>query len=158
MNWDQIDTRLETLRRDRRWLAEKAGYTYDSLRNTLSPSAAYRRTDRMLATLRRVIEDEEVAQGLAEKRPTDWIEVPAALPTGEIAPGIFQIFRTDAELDRADRASRVAGSESLVEFCRDCIFTAADELLAQEQAPAPFRYPPSEPGHLRAAEEPEAGK
>lgn len=155
MTWEEIDTRLQTLNRDRKWLADRSGYVIETIRNALAPKATYRRNDRMLATLRRVIEDEEVALGLAERRPTDWIEVPTALPTGEIAPGVFQIFRTDAELDRADRASRVAGSESLVEFCRDCIFTAADELLAQEQATAPFRYPPTEPGHLRAAEEPE---
>lgn len=52
----------------------------------------------------------------------------------EVRPGVFEIFQTEEELDRADRASRVAGSDSLVNFCREVIFDAADHLLKQEAA------------------------
>lgn len=49
------------------------------------------------------------------------------------APPWNQIFDTADEFDRADRASRVIGAESLKEFCRETILEKADDILAKKK-------------------------
>lgn len=116
MTWEEIDSRLAAVGKDRRWLADVTPYTYDSIRNTMAPAQAGRRSDRMLSVLSRAIEDEEGRQ---------W-------HPREVTPGVFEIFQTSEQIDRADRASRIAGAPSLTQFCRDVILDEADRLLAQE--------------------------
>lgn len=49
------------------------------------------------------------------------------------APPWNQVFDTADEFDRADRASRVIGAESLKEFCRETILAKADDILAKKK-------------------------
>lgn len=49
------------------------------------------------------------------------------------APPWNQVFDTAEEFDRADRASRVIGAESLKEFCRETILARADKILARQK-------------------------
>lgn len=116
IEWNDIDRRLVMMGKDRAWLAENTPYSWDSIRQALAP-AGRARSQRMLEVLSRAIEDEERRQW--EPRET--------------APGIFEIFRSAEEVDRADRASRIAEAPSLVEFCRDVIFAETDRLLAEDQ-------------------------
>lgn len=125
MQWTDVDPRLAALGKDRRWLAEQTGYSYDSLRNLLAPKRAHQITERMLSTMRRAIEDEEARQ--AEATP-ELSKAPR-----ELAPGVFNLFRTPEELDRADRASRIVKAPSLVQFCRDVIEAEADRILEDEE-------------------------
>lgn len=48
------------------------------------------------------------------------------------APPWNQVFQTAEQFDRADRASRIIKSESLLEFCRETILARADELIANQ--------------------------
>lgn len=119
MTWNEIDARLDALGLDRNWLATATHYSAASIREALAPNSR-KRSDRMLAVLSRVIEDEE-----ASRRP-------AGEPR-EIAPGIFDIFQTEEQLDRADRASRLVDAPSLADYCRDVILAESDRLLAEER-------------------------
>ena len=125
MQWNDVDPRLAAIGKDRRWLAEQAGYTYESLVNTLAPSQEKRRTERMLTLIRRAIEDEEARQAAATPE--------LSKAPRELAPGVFDLFRTPEELDRADRASRIVKAPSLVQFCRDVIEAEADRILEDEE-------------------------
>ena len=58
MTWNEIDSRLYAVGKDRRWLADVTPYTYDTIRNTMAPGST-KKTDRMLSVLSRAIEDEE---------------------------------------------------------------------------------------------------
>jgi hypothetical protein len=128
MDWNDIDTRLDQLGKDRRWLAERAGYTYDTIRNTLAPNAT-KRSDRMLTVLSRAIEDEEERQVSPKSR--------------EIRPGVFEIFQTDEQLHTADLASRIVGAPSLADFCRDVILTESERIIVQEAESTGSDAPPN---------------
>jgi hypothetical protein len=139
MTWNDIDKRLEALGKDRRWLADAAGYTYDTIRNTLAPNAS-KRSDRMLSVLSRAIEDEEERQ---------------ATPTSKgIRPGVFEIFQTEAQLHTADLASRIVGAPSLAEFCRDVIIAESEHIIAKEAHSTGCNAPPNPVQSLRVAEDP----
>ncbi len=49
------------------------------------------------------------------------------------APPWNQVFLTEEQFDRADRASRIVKAESLKEFCRNIILTRADEIIADKK-------------------------
>lgn len=117
MKWPDIDPRLGALGKDRRWLADQTPYTYDTIRNTLAPKAT-KRSARMLSVLARAIEDEEDRRRASGAR--------------EVRPGVFEIFSDEAQLDRADRASRIVGAPSLADYCRDVILAESDRILAEE--------------------------
>ena len=50
MTWNEIDSRLYAVGKDRRWLADVTPYTYDTIRNTMAPGST-KKTDRMLSVL-----------------------------------------------------------------------------------------------------------
>jgi len=122
IDWTEIDTRLTAIGKDRTWLSQVTPYSWDTIRQALAPNGRAR-SDRMLTVLSRAIEDEESRR----REPR------------EIAPGIFQIFQTDEQIDRADRASRLVRAESLVDFCRDVILAEADRILATEEPTSTLR-------------------
>jgi hypothetical protein len=117
INWENLDQRLAIIGKDRAWLAEHTPYSLDSIRNAMAPNSK-RRSDKMLAALRRLISDEE-----------------QRFKAGEKAPGVFDIFLTEEALHKADRASRIVGAPSLADFCRDVIDSEAERILAREAAP-----------------------
>ena len=51
--------------------------------------------------------------------------------------GFSSIFLTDEMLDRVDRASRLAGYDSIADFCREVITQRADELLMAKKTKLP---------------------
>lgn len=112
--WEDIDRRLSQLGLDRAWLAGASGYSPDSIRTALAPNATgSKRSARIQAQISKAIEGEEAKR----QGPR------------EIMPGVFDIFRDEEELDRADRASRLVNAPSLVDFCREVIFLEATRLL-----------------------------
>lgn len=134
MNWNEIDSHLASLGKDRLWLSTESGYSEASVREALAPNSKKRST-RMLAILSRVIEEAEGAQHPLVSDPV---------------PGIFDLFLTPEALDKADRASRIVGAESLAAFCRDVIDAEADRILAAERtgaadAPGPVEPPAPSP-------------
>lgn len=121
--FDEIDKRLDALGLDRKWLAESSGRKPDSIRVALAPNADPKnRTQLLQKALSDAIEREEEAQAAMQEPP---------------GLGYHNIFLDDEQLDRADRASRKIGAESLAEFCRDAITYRTDELLANRPDPVP---------------------
>ena len=121
--FDQIDKRLDALGKDRKWLAEVTGRSYDSLRTALAPKAPEsKRSDLLQKALTDAIEREEEARAAMLEPPVI---------------GFHNMFLDDVQMDRADRASRKINAASLVEFCRDAILFRADELLSGRQDPVP---------------------
>ncbi len=114
IEWTEIDSRLDSIGKNRRWLSEQTPYSADTIRTALAPNST-KRSARMLAVLSRAIEDEEAKSEARQSRP-----------------GMFDIFLTEEQLDKADRASRLVGAPSLVQFCRDAIFAAAERILREE--------------------------
>lgn len=110
--FEDMDKRLAAIGKDRAWLSQVTPYKANSIRQALSPSGAAR-SGRLQEVLSRAIEDEEQRQ----KGP-------------QLKPGFHEIFLDDAQLDRADRASRIVNAPSLADFCRDAILARADEILA----------------------------
>lgn len=128
--FEEMDARLKAMGLTRQWLAEASGRRPDSIRAALAPAAPpSKRSALIQKALSDAIEKEERDRAAAEGARVD------------VPPGYAAIFWTPEEFDRADRASRVAGAESVAEFCRDVIQTAARRLLR-------------EPPELKVAEEP----
>ena len=68
----------------------------------------------------------------------------------ETRPGFYEIFRSDEELHRSDRASRLAGAESLAAWCHDVILAETNRALAAEKTgsspdPDPLSSVPPDP-------------
>lgn len=112
--FNEIDNRLESLGKDRPWLAETTGRSPDSIRTALAPNApASKRSNLLQKALSDAIEREEEAQGTA---------------TPQIA-GIYEIRQTPEQTERADRASRMVSADSFAEFCLAAIQHRANEIL-----------------------------
>lgn len=116
--FDEIDSRLETLGKDRAWLAEASGRSPGSIRTALAPNAARKNRSKHL-----------------QKALTDALLKAEAEGARPEVPGYSRIFLDDQQLDRADRASRMIQAHSLADFCREAITFRADELLAGRQDP-----------------------
>jgi len=113
--FEEIDARLSKLGKNRTWLAEKSGRSADSIRGALAPNAPpAKRSELLQKALSDAIEGEEHF-------------------TPQNIPGYSEIFLSDAQLDLVDKASRVAGSASLKDFCRDAIQAHAKVLLEAKQ-------------------------
>lgn len=115
--YDEIDRRLALINKDRVWLASQTPYRPNTIRQALSPKGNAR-SPRIQEVLSRAIEDEE-------KRLSEAMQA-------QNKPGIYEIFLTSEQLDRADRASRLAQSSSLVSFCREAILARANEILSTQ--------------------------
>jgi SOS-response transcriptional repressor LexA len=119
--FEEIDRRLDAISKDRKWLAEVTQRSPDSIRAALAPKAHPKQRSSLLQkALSDAIISEEDAQAAMQEPPQ---------------PGFHNIFLDDAQLDRADRASRQIHAASLVDFCRDAIVFRADELLAGRADP-----------------------
>lgn len=53
-------------------------------------------------------------------------------------PGFFEIFPDDLSLHRADRASRIAGADSLASWCHDVIMNTTDAVLDRQKKPVTY--------------------
>lgn len=115
--FEEMDARLAAIGKSRAWLSEVTPYKANSIRQALGPAGGAR-SERLQEVLSRAIEDEETKQAGPKMRP-----------------GFHEIFLTDEQLDRADRASRVVNAASLADFCRDAIMMRADELLETKRQP-----------------------
>lgn len=119
--FEEIDRRLDAIGKDRKWLAEVTQRSPDSIRAALAPKAHPKQRSSLLQkALSDAIVSEEEAQAAMQEPPQ---------------PGFHNIFLDDAQLDRADRASRQISAASLVDFCRDAIVFRSDELLAGRPDP-----------------------
>ncbi|MCE5310458.1 MAG: hypothetical protein LLG20_22705 [Acidobacteriales bacterium] len=132
--FDEIDTRLDALGLDRKWLSEHSGKKPDTIRGALAPGAPeFKRS----ASLQKALSDTIEAEEARRKK---------------IPPGYSEIFISDEDIDRADKASRIAGSPSLAAFCRDVIQEEARRILAGHQDPVPQHELQSVPDHEGKAE------
>ena len=115
---EEVRARLGKLERKnaRSWLAEQTGYKENSVRQYLGPQGG-KGTPKFIREALRVIDLEEARQK---------VNIPEAPPWNVI-------FRTAEEFDKADRASRVAKAESLIEFCRAAILERAEGILAEKK-------------------------
>ena len=123
--FDEIDSRLKAIGKNRAWLAEKSGRSPGSLRAALAPKTPNKnRTNLLQRALSETIEREEAEQAMA---------------TRPAAPGLTNLLLTEDMLSRADRASREVNAPTLADFCRDAILFRADELLSGNVDPVAFR-------------------
>ena len=137
IHFDEIDTRLESIGKDRKWLAEMTGRSEGSIRAALAPNSAPKnRTALLQKALSDAIEKEESAQRASIRLPDQL----ALAPTAE-------------EFDAWDRASRAAKAETLKAWAIDELNKAATAWHASRQIishdfdsrvaedPAPYSIP-----------------
>lgn len=130
IQFGDIDKRLDSLGKDRKWLSEASGKKPDTIRGALAGGAPeFKRSTSLQKALSDAIEREAQAQ---------------AATLGPPQPGFQNVFLSDEQLVRADLASRQTRAASLVEFCRDAILHRANELLAGREDPVPTPHPPLE--------------
>ena len=124
--FNEIDNRLESLGKDRAWLAETTRRKPGSIRAALAPNAVPKqRTALLQKALSDAIEHEEEAQGAATPQIT----------------GIYEIRQTPEQTDRADRASRMVLADSFADFCLAAIQHRANEILNHGIDPCVIRPP-----------------
>ena len=125
--FEEIDKRLDALGKDRKWLAEASGRKPDSIRVALATNADQKnRTSLLQKALSDAIEREDLAQAVTHEPPL---------------PGFHNVFLDDAQIIRADLASRQTSATSLVEFCRQAIIHRAEEILAGQADPVNPKQP-----------------
>lgn len=118
IEFDDVDDRLQAMGQTRAWLATITGRSAESIRSALAPNASpSKRSKHLQRAISDAIEGEEARRA-------------------KVPPGYSAIFWDDGELDRADRASRVARAPSLAEFCHDVIQAEASRLLDGEAVAA----------------------
>ncbi len=128
IQFQDIDNRLDALSKDRKWLAETTGRSEGAIRAALAPNSIPKnRTPLLQRALSDAIEREEEAQAALQEPPQ---------------PGFHNVFLDEAQLVRADLASRKINAPSLVDFCRDAIVHRAEELLAGREDPVPASFAP----------------
>ncbi len=111
----EIRRRLAAIGKDRKWLAKQLSMSEHTIRQYLQPKG--KRTKEFMEDIDRVITLESARQRETQKDAPPW----------------NQIFLTDDEFDRADRASRIVKAESLKDFCRGVILERADQLIADKK-------------------------
>ena len=122
------DKGLDDLKLNRKWLAKVTGRSEGSIRAALAPNAVPKqRTPLLQRALSDAIEREEEAQAALQEPPQ---------------PGFHNVFLDEAQLVRADLASRKINAPSLVDFCRDAIVHRAEELLAGREDPVQDAFAP----------------
>jgi len=116
--FDDIDSRLEAIGKDRAWLAEASGRSPSSIRSALAPNAhSKQRSELLQRALSDVIEREEAA-----RRPQ------AAPP---VLPNRITVEPTVAQFESWDRASRAADAASLSEWAIEELNKAAEAWFAK---------------------------
>jgi SOS-response transcriptional repressor LexA len=123
--FDEIDSRLEALGKDRKWLAEKSGRSYDSIRTALAPSASpSKRSELLQKALSDAIEREESR-------------------SAEHIPDQLALTATPDEFDAWCRAYKASDADTLKEWAVEQLNRAAKawhdhrvKLVALESAPA----------------------
>jgi len=111
----EIRRQLAALGKNQAWLAKQLKLSDNTVRQYMGPKG--KRTPEFQEQVVRILALEAARQQ----------EVRAD------APPWNQVFDTADEFDRADRASRVIGAESLKEFCRETILAKADDILAKKK-------------------------
>lgn len=115
--FNEIDEKLATIGKNRKWLSDASGRSENSIRAALAPNATPERRSKLLQrALTEAIEREESNQ------------FPKKL---SVPPGYSEIFLNDETLDLADKASRLVGADSLASFCREVIQSEAKRIVAE---------------------------
>lgn len=125
--FEHIKRRLAGLGKNRKWLAEKTGYSENTVRQYLGPKGKH--TEDFLKEASDAIEAEEARQKLGKPESHPW----------------NLIFLSHEEFTRADRASRIDRADTLEEFCRKAILQKADALIATKQKSEPSPEPEPSP-------------
>lgn len=115
IDYQDIPRRLAAIRKDRRWLARQLRLSPNTIRQYLGPKG--KRTKELMDDIERVLVLEEARQ--SENRAD--------------APPWSVLFRTAAEFDCVDRASRAVNAGSLVDFCRGVLLERAELILADKK-------------------------
>ena len=111
----EIRRRLAALGKNQAWLAKQLKLSDNTVRQYMGPKG--KRTAEFQEQVVRILALEAARQQEVRADALPW----------------NQVFDTAEEFDRADRASRVIGAESLKEFCRETILARADEILARQK-------------------------
>lgn len=132
--FNEIDSRLEALGKNRAWLVDVTGRAEGSIRAALAPNAAPKqRTELLQRALSDAIEREEASRGPAAVQVT----------------GVYEIRQTPEQSRRADLASRAVNSPSLEDFCLRAIIHRAEEILSRGIDPCASTFPEQdEPGNI----------
>jgi hypothetical protein len=129
--FDQIDSVLKSIEKDRAWLAAASGRKPDSIRLALAPNANPKQRSPLLQkALTDAIEREQAARAKAEAHRHQFQPAPD-IPTGHTA-----IYLTGQTYLDAERASRIAGTPTTAEFCIDVIRTQARLLIERDEGKA----------------------
>lgn len=117
--FEEIDSRLERLGKNRAWLVEVTGRSPESIRAALAPNALPSKRSKLLQkALSDAIEAEEAEQ---------W-----AQPERVIPPGHVEFVLTDTQYKRAQIASRIAGFTSFADFCRVAIEQEVEHIMERQ--------------------------
>lgn len=112
MKKSKVDPWLNSIGKDRRWLARETGYTYEYVRNSLAPKAA-----ELSFRFAKAIEEtcKEYTRAQIERQV--------------VGPNWDSVLFTGSEAVKIDQAKRAAGYESLSDLYRDAVIKYVDKLL-----------------------------
>lgn len=123
--FDEIDSRLEKLGKDRAWLAQASGRKPDSIRVALAPSAPpSKRSELLQKALSDAIEREEERQS---QKPVG--------PSVPVIAGLYEVRQTPEQAELTDLASRAVNATSLADFCLQAILHRANEIIRHRTDP-----------------------
>lgn len=118
--FEDIDNRLTSIGKDRKWLVEITKRSEGAIRSALAPNSLPKNRSALLQkALSDAIEQEE-AQRILQSPSLN---------------GIYEIRQSKEQAERTDRASRAVGSDSLSDFCLKAIMYRTDEILDQNIDP-----------------------
>lgn len=127
--FEEIDSRLAGIGKNRAWLSQESGRKSDSIRVALAPNApASKRSKLLQKALSDAIEREEEKQSAAAPRH--------AVTAPELPVGYTAIYLQGEALDKAEQASRLVGSPSVNVFCHDLILAEAKRIIAAKDLTA----------------------
>lgn len=117
----QALVKMEEIGKDRSWIAEKSGYSYDYVKNSLAPSAP-ELTKKFSAVLEGVFSEHERDQASSE---------------GVMPPSASvwdRVMFSGSETERIYRAQRAAGYLKTEDLYHDAVISFTDDLLEEEKS------------------------
>lgn len=121
ISFEEIDSRLEGIGKDRAWLAENTPYSATYIRDLMAPKST-RRTDRVQLIISETIEREELAQKATVRLPDQL----ALAPTAD-------------EFNAWCRAYKASPAETLKDWAIDELNKAAEAWAAAKVSPFPAK-------------------
>lgn len=120
--FEEIDSRLEKLGKDRAWLATESGRSAGSIRSALAPNASDKHRSPLLQkVLTDAIEQEEQRQLGGSRAPQ--------------ISGLYEVRQTPEQAELTDLASRAVNAPSLADFCLSAIMHRANEIMRNNVDP-----------------------